>query len=156
MPQEIQETDFIVLRTTRYGEGKLIVNGLTPSGRLSFIVYGAVGGGKKGGLDFELFRLLHVSTDKRKQCNLEKNLDLLIDRSGVHQPVSQLNHAIAHIAVKYTFPQLFEFLREYGIKHACLRINVEIQLYKHDSCAMQMAQFTIITRLKSFRKLHKI
>ncbi|MBR5840045.1 MAG: recombination protein O N-terminal domain-containing protein, partial [Victivallales bacterium] len=61
MPQELQETDFIVLRTTRYGEGKLIVNGLTPSGRLSFIVYGAVGGGKKGGLDFELFRLLHVS-----------------------------------------------------------------------------------------------
>ncbi|MBO7534106.1 MAG: recombination protein O N-terminal domain-containing protein, partial [Victivallales bacterium] len=54
MPQEIQETDFIVLRTTRYGEGKLIVNGLTPSGRLSFIAFGAVGGGKKGGLDFEL------------------------------------------------------------------------------------------------------
>ena len=73
MPQEIQETDFIVLRTTRYGEGKLIVNGLTPSGRLSFIAFGAVGGGKKGGLDFELFRLLHVSyqeTERELQkCN---------------------------------------------------------------------------------------
>ena len=70
MHQEVQETDFIVLRTTRYGEGKLIVNGLTPSGRLSFIAFGAIGDGKKGGLDFELFRLLHVSyqeTDRELQ-----------------------------------------------------------------------------------------
>ena len=84
MPQELLETDFIVLRKTQYGDSKLIVNGLTPTGRLSFIVYGAIGSGKRGGLVFELFRHLHVSyaeTDRELQkC---KDAEILADYSSL-------------------------------------------------------------------------
>ena len=84
MPQELQETDFIVLRKTQYGDSKLIINGLTPTGRLSFIVYGAVGSGRHGGLVFERFRLLRVSyaeTDHELQkC---KEAETLADYSSL-------------------------------------------------------------------------
>ena len=86
MPQDNnRETDFIVLRTTRYSEGKLIVNGLTPNGRLSFITYGA-GDGKRGGLTFGLFRLLHVVYEESDR-DLQKysQADVLADYGAVAQ-----------------------------------------------------------------------
>lgn len=59
---ESLETDYLVLRTTVYGESGLIVSGVSPEqGKLSFMVHGARRGGRRGGSVFGLFRKLRLS-----------------------------------------------------------------------------------------------
>lgn len=54
-------TDYLVLGKVPYGEGGLIVNGISPErGKLAFMVYGAVTGGKRKFPHFDLFRHLRV------------------------------------------------------------------------------------------------
>lgn len=79
-----QSTEFLVLRTTRVGDSKIIANGVTPSsGRLSFMVYGS-GSGRRGGVEFGLFRLLQVTyLDNGRELKRCETVEVLADYGGV-------------------------------------------------------------------------
>ena len=79
------ETEYLVLRKVPFGEGDLIVNGITPGqGKVAFLIYHALDSGKRRFPHFDLFRCLQVRYAPGKN-ELQKCQDsgLLEDFSGV-------------------------------------------------------------------------
>ena len=79
------ETDYLVLRVTQYGENSLIAAGISPEqGKLSFVVHGGRGSGRRGVSPFRLFSRLHLvytpSTRELQKCT---SAELVRDYSGV-------------------------------------------------------------------------
>jgi recombinational DNA repair protein (RecF pathway) len=85
--EDAVEIDFLVLRVTQYGENSLIAAGVSPEqGRLSFMVHGGRGSGRRGVSPFRLFSRLHLvytpSTRELQKCT---SAELVGDYGGVSQ-----------------------------------------------------------------------
>ena len=79
------ETAFLVLRLTQYGENSLIATGISPEqGKLTFMVHGGRGSGRRGVSPFRLFGRLAVtytpSNREMQHCTI---VELLEDNGDV-------------------------------------------------------------------------
>jgi recombinational DNA repair protein (RecF pathway) len=82
---ELIETDYLLLRKVPYGEGDLIVNGITPKqGKVGFLIYGALTAGKRRFPHFDLFRHLQLRyTPGKGELQKCQDSHLVEDFSGV-------------------------------------------------------------------------
>lgn len=82
---EAIETEYLVLRKVPYGEGDLIVNGITPDqGKVAFLIYHALSSGKRRFPHFDLFRCLRVRyTPRQNELQKCQDCELLEDFAGV-------------------------------------------------------------------------